>query len=822
MNFRLTAILFAAVLVLVAGLLAVLLLDDKTDTVADAGLMEPLAKAGVKEKNVDTIELVRTEPAEEKVKFVRVGDGKWEMAEPFAGKADSFAVQALVGDLFRAKPVKYAELTDNLSLHGLDKPTVRVTLKSEGKTETVNVGLTTIGGDTAVTFVTTSSNPKRPLAVRRSDLAGLFRESARGKDGPAWALAKWLADYRPRKLLAADARDPMTELQEVKIKAGGKEVELKRGPAGAWVFANPKDWGEADDLGDSAPQPATAPFTGVRPLLNALNSLQAGPEDYMERPADLVQYGLKPGDPGIVTVEVKGKSGPPEVLLFGKPVEQKKDQPPGMPQVYAQLEGDSAVIKVVTDRVEAIRQTAVNPGELRNKDLLNPTRRDRIDAIDLTVGATTVKLRRVAAGGEPVPRWVLYGGPGDPQDARQTEVAMLLGALTRPRAAREVLTAPNDPAFADPEKKATVKVWLDGIEKPEKAPDPGKLPPEPKLKGVPVELLFGKKEADAVFVRRTTEAGKADLKLPEPALAMVTKTRLEFLDPKVKSFDTLAANRLAFNRGAEPFELTKAAGSTGWSFEKPDARKGKPADEGKVSNLLGLLASLYVDRVVLEQPTPDDLKRLGLDPAAPRMKVTVSLLDPADKERVYFFGTETEDKKWVHATQAGRPLVFLVAKTTVDKLLTEDLRDPTLFKVDTATVKRLKIRGWKGLLTQEPLVLQFEKQAAGWVGVPPTQPGYQPDPAKVSALLAALAAPRAEAFVDVGAKPHHGLDVAQNPDGLEFTIEPEKGPGVTLVLGAKADGGKVYGASSAAPNDVFTIDPAAIRRLLDKPASLQK
>ena len=41
-----------------------------------------------------------------------------------------------------------------------------VTLKAEGKSETVNVGLTTIGAESAVTFVTTSTNPKRPMAVR--------------------------------------------------------------------------------------------------------------------------------------------------------------------------------------------------------------------------------------------------------------------------------------------------------------------------------------------------------------------------------------------------------------------------------------------------------------------------------------------------------------------------------------------------------------------------------------------------------------------------------------------------------------------------------
>ena len=166
--------------------------------------------------------------------------------------------------------------------------------------------------------------------------------------------------------------------------------------------------------------------------------------------------------------------------------------------------------------------------------------------------------------------------------------------------------------------------------------------------------------------------------------------------------------------------------------------------------------------------------------------------------------------------------MFLASKATVDRFLTEDLREPTLYRLDVPAVKRLRVRGWKGLVSQEPLVFQFERQAAGWVAVPPTQPGYQPDPAKVDALLAALAAPRAAGFVDGGAKPPHGLDPAQNPDGLEFTIEPEKGPPVLLLLGAKADGGTVYGASSAVPNEVFTIDPAAIRKLLDKPASLQK
>ena len=45
---------------------------------------------------------------------------------------------------------------------------------------------------------------------------------------------------------------------------------------------------------------------------------------------------------------------------------------------------------------------------------------------------------------------------------------------------------------------------------------------------------------------------------------------------------------------------------------------------------------------------------------------------------------------------------------------------------------------------------------------------------------------------------------------------------VRAIAATKADGGRVYAASSAVPNEVFTIDPTAIRKVLDKPASLQK
>jgi hypothetical protein len=824
MNFRLTAIFFGVVLALVAGLLILVLFEEDKDTASTAeGLLAPLASAGVTEKDIDTVEIVRTEPAEQKLVFSKVGEGKWQLREPMTAKVDNFAVEGLIRDLFRAKPTRDPGLTDNLSVHGLDKPTYRVTLRAGAdRSETVNVGLTTIGGDRAITYVTTSAAPGKPLAVRRSDLAALFRDAARGQDGEAWKLAKWLPDYRVRRLLGADVRDP-SEVESVKLTTGGKELALRQASPGEWRFDAPPGLGEADYEGDTQPHPNTAPFTGVRPLLNMLTALQvSSPDDYIDRPEDLGKYGLAPNDPAVIRVELKPKNGPPEVAYFGKPVEEG-GKPVVPAKVYARLEGDSAVAKVPTDRLEGLRQTVLNPAELRNRDLLNPAKRDRIDAVDLTVGPNTVKLRKVGAGA--AAKWVLYGGP-EPAEAKPREVDALLAALAKPRAAREVLAAPNDAAFAGPETKAVVKVWYDGIEGQPKV-EGDKLPPEPKLKGNPVELTFGKKEGDAVFVRRSADGAKADLKVPDAALALATKGRLDFLDPKLKTFNPTQVARLAFNRGAEPYELTKAdSPGGGWTFAKPDSRKGKSADPLAVSNLLGLLSGGLAERVVAENPPADQLKKWGLDPAAPRMTVTVGLkADAKEKDKakpeelVYHFGTETDDHQHVYAQQVGRPVAFLARKAVFDRFATDELRDPTVYRLDLAKVRKLRIKGWRAVLGT-PTEYVMEKKGADWVGVSPA--GFQPDPAKVNALLTALVAPRADKFVAVGDRPEYGVTAATNPDVTEFTIESDGQPTQTLVLGKPADGGKVYAASSGAPGEVFILDAGQIKKLTEKPASLQK
>src|SRR4051812_47957373 len=105
MNFRLTAVFLGVVLALLAGLLILFMVeDDKDAAAAGEGLMTPLTSAGVTEKEIDTVEMVRTAPAEQRLVFSKVGEGRWQLTQPTTAKVDSPAVEGLIRDLFRAKP----------------------------------------------------------------------------------------------------------------------------------------------------------------------------------------------------------------------------------------------------------------------------------------------------------------------------------------------------------------------------------------------------------------------------------------------------------------------------------------------------------------------------------------------------------------------------------------------------------------------------------------------------------------------------------------------------------------------------------------------
>ena len=807
MNFRLTAALFGVVTLLLVGLLASALTHDPKAAVPTGRAVAPLAEAGVTEADIDTVVLTRTEPTEGELTFAKSGkDQPWTQTEPTKAKLDQNEVTGLVRDLFRLNAVAYGELTENLTAQGLNPPTFTATLKGIGQSLTLNFGRTTAGGsEKAVTFVTTSANPERAFAVRRSDLAGVFRAGpAAPADGLAGPMAKWGGDYRVRRFLA-ESRDPANDTADIKIAGGGKTLELAKSN-GNWRFKQPVGYGRADEAGDSAPQPSGAPFTGVRPLLIALSNLTADAGDFVES-ADPAVTGLD--GPSAIRVTLRGPNRDEEVVI-GKPVVGPDGKPAAPPKVYAGVPGESGAAKVAFDRLDSLRATLDAPQSLRDRDLVAPAERERLDAIDLIVGGGATKLRKVVVEGKP--QWVVYGGPAGPVSAKGEPVTRLVEILTGPRAGRDMLPNLNDTAVTGAALQATVKAWSGVAPASPAKPESGQFPPEPTPAGPPaVELALGKREGDSVYARGAVGDSKADYKLPEGLLNLALTPRLAWVDPKFLTFDPAAVERFTYVRDGKNYEVKKAG--TSWSFAQPEALKGRPADAPRIQALLPQLAGIAAQTVLAEKPTAEQLQRASLDVVAPRLPVTVYL--GGDKKITYEFGSDTEDGQAVYFRQLGVPMLTRADRRPLDLLLGGDLRDRTVYRIDPVGVTRVQIRGRLGTDSIQTVVVT--KSGAEWAS---PSAGLKPDAAKVNELIKLLAAPRCEQFVGPG-KAEYGTDVTQEAKAVEVVVDRKDGPPVSLVFGSAAPGGRVYGASSAAV-EAFTIDAGPYRPFVSAASGLGK
>ncbi|HEV3439320.1 MAG TPA: DUF4340 domain-containing protein, partial [Gemmata sp.] len=769
----------------------------------------------------------------------RVGKDRWQEEwevsslgggkQTLKAKADPGAIEEVIKALLKAKPTANSE--SNPALLGLQPPGLRVTLRQGSeRSSTINFGNLTSGAK-AVAFVTTSARPHRPLATPRASIDPLFRST--GGEAKAVDLVKWASDFRVKSIFGADARGARDDVDGLTLTAKGKTLSMEK-VGGVWKFVQPAGWGNVDPMGDATSTPGT--FTGAGPLLGAITSLQAlAPADFLDNPSaeDLVKYGLNPGNPDIVKVEAKLKDNETATVLIGKkdstPTAPGPGGMPGMPsgKVWLKVEGEPGVIRANSGDLSGLIPVIENPDPLRDRTLL-VAEKSRIDGIDLTVAGQTTKLRRAGS----IPEWKLFGNSpaGDPQLASRLVVDKLLDLLTERRTIKG-FPAANPANFAPPEIKAEVKVWAAGFEPgtDDKA--------EPKEKGKPTTLLFGKKEGDSIYVRRTLPDGTiGEFLLPDrikigaggetvELIPAITKTRLDFLDPNLKTFSTEVANKIAVS-GIKNYELDKeekkdpSANQDRWTFAAPADQKGKTADANTVLEMLRILGTTHsVTRFVDEAPSPAKLIEYGLaspatpppmSPPSPRLKVVIGLkgTDAADKERVFEFGAITGD--FVYARQTGKAAVFTLPKFVFDKFAEADLRDRAIFQFDPAMITAIELKGWgtAGFVTD----LHFEKNKEG-VWIVTKSPGqYTVDPKKIEAFLAVLNTTNVKAFLPGAPTAEQGFgDVKVS---LIIVLKTAAGPLISLNLGASADGGaSYYGWTSILPQTapVFTVDAARFK-----------
>ena len=214
MSFRTTTILFGIVFVLGLGLLFLSLSQDDATPTKEL-LLSNLA--GSKSEEIDIVEI---EKGSARLVLNRIDKDHWKIVEPVTAKAESASIDRVIDSLLKVRATTFPELSSNPAVHGLDTPGLRITLRSGDKSDTLNVGDVTIGGSKAVGFVTTPSR-KRPMAVSRTDLEPLFKES---KAGSAGDLAKWTNDYRVKQVFAVESRTGADDVTGIKLNAKGKEL----------------------------------------------------------------------------------------------------------------------------------------------------------------------------------------------------------------------------------------------------------------------------------------------------------------------------------------------------------------------------------------------------------------------------------------------------------------------------------------------------------------------------------------------------------------------------------------------------------------------
>ena len=727
MNFRLTAILFGTILVV--GVVLLILTFTGGETAPTDALMEELV--AVKPEEITVVEMEKEDGS--RLKLVRVAKDRWDMEwdaaggpdgkqkQPVKAKADPAAVAQLVAGLLKAKPVAHPNLSTSPAVHGLQPPGLKVTFRQGAdRSAAINFGDVTIGGSDAAVFVTTSARPGRPMATPRGSVESLFRGT--GGSGKAVDLAKWASDFRVKSVFAADTRGAGDDVASVTIGAKGKTLELER-VGGAWKFTNPAGWGEADLSAIRPPCRATSPesvhCSACSPVCRSL-----APADFVENPTpqQLKDFGLNEDNPDLVRVEIKNKDGEATVAFIGK-TDTTPPAAPAFPACHRARCGCGW--RVNRARCVRMRTPPTWPGWPSWSR--TPTRCATARCLRSSArGSTGSTFRMVSSFAESARCRCRRGNCSArrrPPSRKRLATSRSIVSSTRSRSGgRFGRSRPRTMRTSRPgQVQAEVKVWADGFE-PQPAGDP-KAEPKPKPKAQPTTLIFGRKEADSIYVRRVLPDGtKADFVLPEKIktglagetadlMGAVAKSRLDLLDTNLR--DLLAGSREQGDcdrRGELHLDKDEkkdlSTNADRWTFAAPADKKGQTADTRTVAEMLRLLGTTQsVSRFVNEAPTPEQLIEYGFaapamppagSPPAPRLKVR-------DRAQGYRrCGQGTGLRVWegncgpeLRLRAAARPpAVFTVPKLVFDRFAAADLRDRNIFRFDPAQVTAIELKGW--------------------------------------------------------------------------------------------------------------------------------
>jgi hypothetical protein len=475
---------------------------------------------------------------------------RWRLAKPAAGELDDGKVNQLAGDLGNVEAVEYVNAAPTKAelgkTYGLDKPAASVTVKFTKKDKPAETLL-----------IGKRRQPGSDYFARLASDPAVFVV----KKDPVEALEKDALAYLPLQLwkLTPD------EVAQVTLDRDGQPTHLERSGT-AWRI--------------TAPFQATATKDMSQTLATELAAPQA--ERYeAHHSKDAARYGLD--KPYLrVTVQAAGKKGSRHELLIGK------STAPGARTRYARR-GDGDAVFVVGEKLLAAT-------DHRALDLLD-RRLLTLDPHTVTRVQSTAKAGPLTIQREgKADRWRL-DAPQAKFQADPDAVQSFLAAWADLRAERFVGYGDKVDLASFGLDRPAYRIQLSATE------------------GKEHTLLLGKSvggSAHPAGVERYArlDKGPGVFVLSAPAVAVVTRGYLDFVDPTVLSLDAAAVTSLERQQGNDRLQLKKGDG--GWKLVQPAARQ---ADGPTVEGLLEAVSHLRGSRVAAYRPP--DPKPFGLDhPAA--------------------------------------------------------------------------------------------------------------------------------------------------------------------------------------------------------------
>ncbi len=488
----------------------------------------------------------------------------WKLVAPLASDTDPAAVAGLLAQLSNLQATEFlAESTANPAEYGLDKPKFAVRL--------------TFGNNRTYKLEVGSARPGKPGEV-----------FARLDGGNVFGLATTTTD----SLAAGPVGLLPLQVWNVPLeKITG--VEITRFDTKDDTFTLTKD---GTNWKLSGPFTAPVPFLNAQPMLSGLGVLGAAKYEAIAAP-DPTKFGF---DKPLAKVKLTytEKTNDAEKIVM-KSVTIGGVTPGGFDR-YAKLDEPTAPVFVLP--VQYLFGVQTSPLTLLDRNLLF------LDAAKITkvqIGGDKPE-NAVALAKDDKGVWKAEGAAFTVDTVAAGQLVSLLAPLPVERLA----------AFGDAVK------WADfGLEKPEftlTVTVSGDKPLTHKIQLGKPDPLGGR------FVR--VDDGKAVGVIPAFAVPLLARTKLEFADRTLLTFDPATLTTFARMKGKEELELAPAA-AIGWDVVKPAKLK---ADQPLMDELADALGRLRAEKVVAFGKKEDVFKQYGLEP--PEATLTLTVGDKAEQK----------------------------------------------------------------------------------------------------------------------------------------------------------------------------------------------